>query len=60
LVGEKQQLSAMYYQKSIKNREEDLLLSAKSELEDLLKSLGLKDEVSYKKTEKKAYHPNKQ
>lgn len=60
LVGEKQQLSAMYYQKSIKNREEDLLLSAKSELEDLLKSLGLKDEIIYKKTEKKAYHPNKQ
>jgi protoporphyrinogen oxidase len=50
----------MYYQKSIKNREEDLLLSAKSELEDLLKSLGLKNEIIYKKTEKKAYHPNKQ
>ena len=60
LIGEKTQLSAMYYQKSNKNWEKDLLLLAKSELEDLIKHFGLKDEIIYEKTDKKAYHPKKQ
>jgi phenylalanyl-tRNA synthetase beta chain len=60
LVGEKLQLSAMYYQKINKNWENDLLLSAKWEIQDLLKNLWLKEDLKYIKTDKKAYHPKKQ
>ncbi|HKL44051.1 MAG TPA: phenylalanine--tRNA ligase subunit beta [Candidatus Absconditabacterales bacterium] len=59
-VGEKIQLSAMSYQKDSKNWSEDLLLNIKGEVENLFKTIGLKNELVYSKTQKKAYHPKKQ
>jgi len=59
-VWEKIQLSAMSYQKNSKSWSEDLLLVTKWELENLLKTLGLKNNLNYSKTNKKAYHPKKQ
>jgi phenylalanyl-tRNA synthetase beta chain len=60
IIWEKLQLSAMYYKKNNKTWESDLLLVAKWEVEDLFKSLGLKDFLEYQKTDKKVYHPKKQ
>ena len=59
-VWERLQFSAMYYQKSAKSWEDDLLLTAKWDIETLFKSLGLDWEIAYEKTDKIAYHPKKQ
>jgi phenylalanyl-tRNA synthetase beta chain len=50
----------MYYQKVNKSWESDFLLIAKWELENMLLRFGLKWNIEYAKTDKKAYHPKKQ
>ncbi len=59
-VWERLQFAGMYYQKSTKSWEEDLLLEAKWDIEKLFTILWLAGEISYTKTDKKAYHPKKQ
>lgn len=59
-VWERLQFAGMYYQKSTKSWEDDLLLEAKWDVEKLFLTLWLSGEISYEKTDKKAYHPKKQ
>ena len=59
-VWERLKFAGMYYQKSTKTWEDDLLLLAKWDIDKLFATLGLSWEISYKKTDKKAYHPKKQ
>lgn len=59
-VWERLQLAWMYYQKSTKSWNDDLLLVAKWNIDKLLYSLWLTWNIEYVKTEKSAYHPNKQ
>lgn len=59
-VWERLKFAGMYYQKSTKTWEDDLLLLAKWDIDKLFATLGLSGEISYEKTNKKAYHPKKQ
>lgn len=59
-VWEKFQFSAMYYQKSCKTWDQDLLLIAKWNVDRVFANLWLSGEVSYETTSRKWYHPNKQ
>jgi len=59
-VWERLQFAGMYYQKATKSWDEDLLLEAKWDIEKLFNTLGLTWEISYEKTDRKAYHPKKQ
>jgi len=59
-VWERLQFAGMYYQKTTKSWDEDLLLEAKWDIEKLFNTLGLTWEISYEKADRKAYHPKKQ
>lgn len=59
-VWERLRFAGMYYQKTTKSWDEDLLLEAKWDIEKLFNTLGLTWEISYEKTDRKAYHPKKQ
>jgi len=59
-VWERLEFAGMYYQKTTKSWDEDLLLEAKWDIEKLFNTLGLTWEISYEKTDRKAYHPKKQ
>lgn len=59
-VWERLQLAGMYYQKNTKSWNEDLLLIAKWNIDKLVSSFWLTWNTEYVKTDRSAYHPNKQ
>lgn len=59
-INEQLVLGALWYKKGIENWSEDTILEAKSTVESIIKTLGVKGKVFFEKSDFNFFHPKKQ